>query len=346
VPFLAAHINYDNLFIPLTWGSLLLMFTWIDRLRNDHRVPIAQTFMLASLLLLASLVKYPFLPIAVGVGGVCAWTFVSERSRWKAIRQHAREDLEHIPVIHVLILAFVLGASIGLWGERYAINVLQYHSPTPDCAAVLSTQSCLAYGPWARDYGLEQDAAPLSAPEKASYAWQWFAGMWQRCFFAISDQYVVRYPLPLPGIVTIILAAVGTVLTLRYWRVISRRHGYLLIAFAVTLLYVLVLFASNYEGYLKTGVAVAVNGRYLLPVLPVIMLVAGLGFRQLWQHRPGRKALAVVLVLFLFLQGGGVMTFILRSDQSWDWQNPTVIHINNGTRDVLRQIVIGAKSYF
>ena len=44
--------------------------------------------------------------------------------------------------------------------------------------------------------------------------------------------------------------------------------------------------------------------------------------------------------ILLFLQGGGVMTFILRSDASWDWQNRAVIDANNAARKVLSPVVV------
>ena len=67
VPFLAATINYDNVFVPIFAAALLLTFTIFDDFAARH-VSAARLLALGSLLLLGCLVKYPFLPVALVLG--------------------------------------------------------------------------------------------------------------------------------------------------------------------------------------------------------------------------------------------------------------------------------------
>jgi hypothetical protein len=82
-----------------------------------------------------------------------------------------------------------------------------------------------------------------------------------------------------------------------------------------------VLWAWNYQDFLHLGSAVALNGRYLFPVMPPLLLVIGLAYRELSGRHQARKALLFAAVVVLFLQGGGVLTFIDASNNNRYWAN-------------------------
>src|SRR5260221_3428494 len=86
VPFLFAHINYDNLFFLVLIWTLLLTFDWLDALKR-HQVSLSQTITLLSLLALGCLVKYPFLPVAVAIAVVMAWRLFKVRGSLPKIWQ-------------------------------------------------------------------------------------------------------------------------------------------------------------------------------------------------------------------------------------------------------------------
>jgi hypothetical protein len=112
-------------------------------------------------------------------------------------------------------------------------------------------------------------------------------------------------------------------------------------------LYLVALFAEDFEQYLDTGQPVAINGRYLLPVLFPVAILMGRGLQLALAHRPvWIKPALVVFAVVLFLQGGGVMTFILRSDASWDWHNSTIIRVNNDARRILAPPIIEGSKYY
>lgn len=341
VPFLAAHINYDNLFILFTVWALLETFNWLDDIKH-RRLSVPRTALLVILFSLASIIKYAFLPIGAALVAAIVWQVIKHRNDIAQLRTTALASITHVRRWQWAIIIPLLCVSLGLFSERYAMNLALYHNLTPDCAKVLPVSSCVHYGPWARDYFYVKNKVPKGAITNLAYVWEWPFGVWLRSFFAINDTYYSAWPLPLPGYGTIVIAIAGTYLFIRYRRRLIAGNIYrqvLLLAFG---LYTAALVSQTFQAYLKTGEPVAINGRYLLPFLAAIIMLAGLGFSELWKKRAIIKPLAVVVVAILFLQGGGVLTFILRSDDTWDWPNDAVVRINHTVRETLKPFVVGA----
>ncbi|MGI0134603.1 MAG: hypothetical protein ACREBW_06575, partial [Candidatus Micrarchaeaceae archaeon] len=341
VPFLAAQINYDNLLFPVSAGVLLMVFGWSDAVRSG-RVTFARTALLGSVLFLACLIKYAFLPVLAGVAIVMLWQLWGERRHWTTLWGNAWKDLRHARMAS-LATGLLLVASLGLFSERYVINTVRYRTPIPDCAQVLSVADCSQYGPWQRDFLYVQQKPGEFKPSLYDYLGDWLHGMWERSLFAISDTYVTMPPLPIIGWTASILAMLGGALFLRYGRHILADHPYRQYVLAILVIYTVTLFVYIYRAYARTGVAVAVNGRYLVPFLPIIFLYAGFGFSKLIRRRQAFKAAAAVLAVLFFLQGGGALTFIVQSDPTWNWQSAPVVHANEAARKVLHPLIAGSR---
>ena len=67
--------------------------------------------------------------------------------------------------------------------------------------------------------------------------------------------------------------------------------------------------------------------------------MAGLAFSLALRHLQIQKALFAVVISVLFLQGGGLLTFILSSDQSWYWPNSTVVKINTAVKKIAHHVI-------
>jgi hypothetical protein len=342
VPFLAAHINYDNLFILLTLGTTLMTFDWLDKAAQG-RISAARTILLLSLLTLACLVKYAFLPIAAALGAIMIWQLWRQRDKRAALASSFIAGIKQLKRWQLAGLCLIFIASAGLFSERYVVNVVQYHSLDPDCAQILSVSSCLKYSPWARDYQAALAKPSNVEPSKLAYVWEWLYGMWLRSFFAISDTYDTQPPLPVPGATVIVIGGIGLITFAYFARRLLKGNLYRQTVVLALLLYLGALFAQTFETYMKTDQPVAINGRYLLPFLPIIILLVGLAYSRLWRHKPVIKAMALTVVLILFIQGGGILTFILRSNDTWYWPNNTVVTINSAVREALRPFIIGAR---
>src|SRR3546814_2676398 len=80
---------------------------------------------------------------------------------------------------------------------------------------------------------------------------------------------------------------------------------------------------QRYGGYVTTGQPVALNGRYLLPLFPGLGAVAAAVYAKLFEklRLASYKPLFAVAVLLLLSQGGGPLTYIVRSRDAWYWPN-------------------------
>ncbi|HVV67205.1 MAG TPA: hypothetical protein VHB72_04020 [Candidatus Saccharimonadales bacterium] len=350
VPLLAAQINYDNLLMPLTALSLLLSVNFVEELERYKRIDVKLLFLLAITGLLTSLVKYAFLPILlvefVYVAVAARRAYPSAKKFWLSVGFGLTLMTRRIRT--VLMVLVLLSAT--LFVQRYGVNIVRYHTPVPDCGAVLTVQQCSAYPPWNRDYSLAQTKADRGGTDSPLvFSADWFYGMWMRSFFAVdgpNTNFQTRGPFILPGIGAIVFASAGAVMAaVSLKRMFKRYDGQILGLFvAVTGVYVLLLWADEYHSFLRTGQAVAINGRYLLPVLPLLLTVLALGVHVFLRARDGLKLAFATAAVVCMLWGGGALTYILRSNNAWYWPNRTVQNANHAVRQVLGPVTPGYRS--
>lgn len=345
VPLVAGQINYDNLEILLT-AWLLLSAVGVSQALRKRRVPLTElgTFIVVGMA--GCVVKYAFLPIfaaAVLVLAVqAAWTF---RRSWGALHQSLLTSYRAMSTASkaVLVILFVIFGIF--WGQRYGLNLVRYHKAIPDCATVLSIEQCKNYGPWGRDYSYTQGKNPNFRPNPISFTHSWFKGMWRRTFFVINGnvangRYQNVAPLPLPkytGAAVFFLGIVATIVCVR--RVFAGRWD-LFLLLAVILLYCGALFNQNYHAYARTGVVVAVNGRYLLLVMMAGAAIAGRALSFRLRGLPKVKLIVAGVAVLLMLEGG-VFEFIVQSNNLWYWPNQTVQNVNNTARNILQPLAVG-----
>lgn len=341
VPQLAAHINYDNmLFLLVGWAILLV--TDIHRQFAAGRIELRSIGALTILSLFTSIVKYSFLPILMAIVAFLmydAWRYFHGTRTFKATIAKNWRTIGARTWVGFALLCTLAG---GLFFQRFGVNLVQYHTPVPACDKVLSYEHCSSYGPWIRDYNYSQIQQHVD-PNPLRYSASWFYGLWYRMFFAVNSKirdYQNFAPLPLPAGAMALMAVPSFVLILAFAKRIFAQPLYLFCGL-VLVLYCGALWFDNYKAYLHTGQEVAINGRYMLVVLPLAMALAW----RAWSYALVRantlvKPLLAAAVILLFLQGGGVMTFILRSSASWDWSNSVVIRVNDAARKIIAPVVI------
>lgn len=131
----------------------------------------------------------------------------------------------------------------------------------------------------------------------------------------------------------------------RLWRRPTLRIFALVIA-----LYIAALGGQNFLDYIHTGYPVAIHGRYLLPILPLIYIIVGLAFCEalgggvkprLLSVAARKASLAGLAMLVLLFEGGGFVTYIIRSDPSWFWpQSSPVQKVNSRAQRILKPIIV------
>ena len=349
IPQLAAQVTYDDLLFPLVAVACLLTFRVTDQLRQKQ-VKAQDILILAAVCLLTSLVKDAFLPIFAGVVlylAVIAWH--SFRGQLKGLWSNFVKSFSSLSRVAKVGLVVLVVISAGMFIQRDGLNVIQYHTVNPRCDVVLTTQQCQAYGVWQHDYNQHQNVvASPSLISSGPVAWvgEWLYWMWYRLFFAITGSYVNYPPLPLPAAGAVLIAIAGGVALVKSRRRLFRNNPYVAFLLLISGLYVLALMFQGYSTYQYTGILEFMNGRYLVPVLLLIGALTGQAISLVLRQREGYKALAAVLAIALFIEGGGFLTFIARSDSTWDWPNSAVVKVNNAARQVTNYTVVNQGKFY
>jgi hypothetical protein len=330
VPMVAGQINYDNLLFLVLPVTLLLAVQFVDQLRVNKRLDLTRLVVLVMLCLLGSLVKYAFLPVVLVVAVYVLWALY--KVYWRANRPLGKElGLAYSRLSVGLKVALVAGLALSavLFSQRYVVNVVQYHTPLPECNLILGRDQCLQYGPWARNYRSQQTKLQTGVYDKftpATYTQHWFFVLWRSMFYILNgpdSDYAVGQPLLLPLIVSVSVLMTGLFFLVRYHREIFKHNSPLRLLAVLTLFYPLILFVQNYSDYLHTGQAVAIQGRYLLPILVPLYLLLALGISYGLRQRHNVKLIILILAFALFTQGGGIITYLVRTDDSWYITNST-----------------------
>lgn len=348
VPLLAAHINYDNLILPLTALALLLTVSIYDSTKQKT-MHAASVMQLLALCLLASVVKYAFLPIFMAIVLFVLfrwWQVYKTPLEWWHVWRTSFAGLTKLAK-YSLIGLILLGSILCL--ERYGVNIVKYQAVVPDCGQVLSYDNCKEYGPWIRDYLLEANKSASFAANPVTFTEAWGHGMWLRSFFAVDGPttgFQTRVPLLIPGITVIVLAVVAVgAFMLRASAVWRRYHTPVLWLFVLAIaIHVSVLWLQQFQMYAQTGKAVAINGRYLLPVLPLIFMLGALSLNLLIGNRQRVKLVVAAMAILGFMWGGGALTYILRSNDAWYWPQTPLQSSNHWLQDTLGPITPGYNS--
>jgi len=341
VPFLAAHINYDNLFFLAIALTVLLTMRLIEGLR-ERRVDARTLLLLLGTLFLSCLIKYPFLPICATVVLFAGWYAWRQKMLSRAGLRSLVAGFGTLSRIRQVVLVVFVVLSFGLFAERYVANIVTYHNPLPACDAVISQDECVQYGPYGRDHIYAQEKPADFHANIFVYIGDWFYGMWYRLFFAINYDYATSPPLLVVSCLAVVLAAALLVGIVLRFRLLFAGQPMRQLLFWIVTGYMLVLFIDGFSAYKKTGQPVAINGRYLIPLLPFIFALGGLAWSYILRAKPTLKSVVASVVIGVFLlQGGGTMTFIIRSGDTWMWNNGTVRTVNRVVRSAAWPFIIG-----
>lgn len=350
VPLLAAHINYDNLLILLIAWIFLITADIISSL-SSRAVPTRDILLLIAVVAFTSVVKIASLPILLAIAVfvvLYAWRVFRGDIRQKLLWE-TRKDWRktNVATKAVLIVAILIGGALSI--ERYGGNLVLYQTPLPDCTQVLTEQQCMEFGPWERTRQYKQLTSPDFEADITWHIEKWFEGMWYRTFFMINgDVEVDRYqnfaPLPLPALTATTVFIIGLLSAIWWRREIFATKPFVVMLGLTVAFYVFTLWLRNYIGYVDTGRAAALNGRYLLMVATPLMAIAGLALGRLLRYRDKLKILLAVAAILLFLNGGGVTSFIVRSSSTWYWPHFVVVQINRDAQETLRPAIYGSET--
>lgn len=334
VPLLAGHINYDNLQFPMFALAMIYTVNFAAKLKQN-KFDISSLVGAVTISLLGSVNKFTFLPVLTAIVAYLAFVVARAwRSNKKQLKRTFSRDFKAMSKIKTYLLALLIAVSSIFFLWTYAVNIAVYKNPTAQCHQVLNPERCQTYGPWARNYRLAQENQQEEFhPNLLKFNLDWLGGMHYRLFFTINGatgkKLYENHTAPMITGAAGLLALSGTVLFLRYGRRILRNDPAFIFMLFTAAVYFIAVWGRNYNDYLHLGQMVAVNGRYLQPLLLPVILVLIASFQWAFRLMPGVKLVIFGLSSILFLSGGGISGFIHYSDTNWYFVNrPNVLWLN------------------
>ena len=325
---LAAHINYDNLLLlVVAWCTLLLVRISADAYAGKA-ISFKDITLLAIAVLIGMSVKYAFLPLALAMFAWLIWLLIVmyRKHRQTVTSQYTMllRDWRRMPS-RSRKLYVTLGLISIFFASHYVTNAVSYGSPIPTCEQVFSATECTAYGPWERNEYLvatkPSDFSPVPFP--LYLADEWFPGMTIRLTFAVAgktNDFQTKQPLPALVYLYVSLALIGLVaLVIQAAR--KRTSWFAGMTVLCTLVYAGVLAFKLYGSYVLTAEPVAINGRYLIPLLPLVAAAMIVAIRQLLSGIQSRfiAVATLLLVACLTVSGGGILTYVVLAEPHWFW---------------------------
>lgn len=338
VPFVAAHVNYDNMLFLLTAIFLLLSV----RIVSEKQVSWASYSLLILVGCFASLVKYTFLPLFLASLLFLSY-FVFRRygaSFFHRMKQSVLQSNKRILfLLNALTLVFV-----GFFSLVYIQNMLLYKTPRPACEQVMSVERCVANPVAKRNIEAEMTKNSRPIEQLPEYTLIWVENMILATNFSISavtTEGVADRRAPLPVIYSLVFfgSILSAAIILYAWSHIANNTAWKLLILN-SLFLIAIVFINNYKIYLDFHAAYAIQPRYLLSVVPIILIMTVVASAfVLRKQSVAVKMLVLSSVLVLSTQGGGAVTHILRSQNSWYRQDPYILSMNHAIKNVLAPFV-------
>ncbi len=347
VPFLSAHVNYDNFMFLLTPVVLL----YASRLIASNKNLILNLLALYFFGLTATIAKQTFLPILLLIVGYVSVVVIARNwKQWSAYRYQWQKTSKNF-IFYLLLTASLVVSVLAV--ERYGRNFVDYGTYRPGCQEVQSVEFCEQFGPWYRNKVFNVENRPDQPPygNPISYSQYWATRM-ARGYFAIfhhnpSEVVSEREPygpiqtkplLPIPINIAVMFMLAGVLACVvagrRVWQ-----NRYLRFGLIITVGYIIILWFFNYSSYLRLWKAEAIQARYTLPLL--ILLFAFIGQTlNLAISSKGKKVALVVILIAFYVYGGGSAGWLLRAEDGWYWQTQINRTVNDRVRTFLSRAVV------
>lgn len=327
--FLAGQLTYDALFFTCCGLAMLPLVRFVQSLDKHGTVSLARAAWTAAICLVTLQVKYAFAPIIFGAGVYIVWLVVVRVYRrqldWRGVAQQWRKQSK--TSLGLLAVGVLLLTSV-FFLQRYGMNLVRYNSLTPDCDKVLSVTECLEFDPYGRDAGFKERNLKSFIDHKdlAMYPYNWFTQMIRELYFTVGPRevgYAPGAPLPSAYITGYMIAIISIALVTFRLRAIISKGVETRLLLSIVVAYIAFLFAKNLSAYVQTGVPVAIHGRYILPLLPLMAYGVYVAVRSLpkrfFAHTKSYQSVVFAVLFVATLYGGGIAPYIIRSNDSWQW---------------------------
>lgn len=336
VPFVAATVNYDNMLFMLT---ALFLITCVNILASEKVIWYQYVWVIV-VGCFASLVKFTFLPVfAVSVVYL---VIVLCRRYGKQIFSKTFASFRSTSKLRVTGVIALTAVVVGMFSAVYLQNVILYRSLQPSCEKVLSIDRCNKNGVYLRDSQAEVTKNTRPLAQDPSYISQWVLQMvnWTNMTGSrtVTSGSPARQPLPIIYTTVFLGGFIGLFALLYSWRSIKKKPGWhFLVTISVAL--TIVVFMVNYSTYIKLHAAFAIQPRYVLSMVPIIIVMIVVAVNFILRKARWLKLTLLIATLLLLFQGGGLITHIVLSEDTWYWQNSKTIKANHFAKKILQPFV-------
>lgn len=300
-----AGITYDNLAMLL---FLVLLYQLIGLQKKLQIIPLLLSMSTALFLFE---VKESYLPVVLlsfvlllgwhikhqGLKRLFSELWVSTRKAWKKVNTRR--------IVVGAALLFVL--TFGLFAERYVQNYLVYGKTTPLCSQVHSESECMQSSIYRRNTGQKKEfeAAKKAGDGKLAsfgdFTHKWFVLIYERTYFYRGHQ-TIKATDQSRRVAGVTMIFIGLIVATGVWLGRLTRHDSLYIALGIiTVGYILLVFFYNLNTYHYYGYPFAIQGRYLLPVMPFAYLAVVICWQRAYRHLNKSLRPLFILVTFCFI---------------------------------------------
>lgn len=346
VPLLVAQNNYDNLMFMLT--PIVLIFACKS---VEEKLNITNLLWLATVGMLATLTKHNFIVI---FGAAVLYVLFILIKRHRGAIFGLLSDSIKTSKKSGLVAGVIFVIVLGLFFERYGINAIKYKQVKVDCAKVQPVSVCENFSPWRRN-----QKALNNIPEKPLYGDPIsFTSHWStklmRGYYAVFanivpanvnvpdpyGHYVFKKLLPLPITIGYILLSAGLISFVLKFKKLWHKNTLTQLTVVSSGVLLVSLWVFNYAFYLKYGQAYAIQGRYIVPMLlPLILLFATAIYELTKKSSLKWTRYIIVCMVILYVLSGGVVGWIIKSNDNWYWNNAVVFDFNRGAKNVLKRVI-------
>ncbi len=303
--FLSASVNYDNLsnlFIFLT------IYFFIKYFKTERSL-----FLLYLLIfqVLAIMTKFSVFPV-IFIQLILLPVFIIRKSKLKVVVKEVFSKYK--------ILLFISFIVVGLGITLYGGNMVRYGQVQVQCDRILDTEDCLKNAVYARDKDFGR-ATFSTYPEfveildarvtPVEYLFNWSMQMIKRVYGIFGHQRMLmdRYLVNLYFLLSLILV----VNIFRKWSKKDFLENNIII---MVLFYLFVLLVyQNFRTYFRYNVFdLALQGRYLFPVLPIIYLLM---IRYLVEMKNKWLRGIIIFMLIIFFFYGCIPFFFSNLTDTW-----------------------------
>lgn len=305
--FLSGGVSYDN---PTNFMCALSLLFFLRALHHKHFITNSLGWMIC--IGIGTLIKHAVLPLAAILGLI--WLVFSIRNRRKIIIFNLKKDKTFI--VLALLLLIVTGFNIYLYG----VNLIKFQSFRPSCYDTFSNEICenTYFVKRHQELALPQKLTILKAfrsgyPEPVRWIFEsWIPEMMNRIFGIMGNQDYFPIVLSYFKIAFYWIIFLG----FRYIRKPDFKTKALV---GILGFFALVLSIMNYNSELIYGfyTFVALQGRYLFPVLGILFILTTHILTQ--TTNKALKLGTLIATILLFLYGGPVRFLWYHHSVFADW---------------------------